>query len=134
MYFYKKYISLPINLSLIAPSPVGKIIPLINARRNTFMVSGFKDGYVLIEIKFLKVVWSHNIGLRMAVILWKRWVAEWTRLKGGGKSQDVVVYVNDQTHELTQRWHNVSLDFSGLFAIQWHHAWSEANNCECLIE
>lgn len=63
---------LPNNLCLVAASPDGNIIPFINALRRTLIVSNFKYGYVPIEIKFLKVGWSHNIGFKMAVILWKR--------------------------------------------------------------
>lgn len=63
---------LPNNLCLIAASPDGNIIPFINALRRTLTVSDFKYGYVPTEIRFLKVGWSHNMGFKMAVILWKR--------------------------------------------------------------
>lgn len=36
-------------------------------------------------------------------------------------------------HESIHRWHSDSFVFSGLLAIQWHQAWSDANNCEWLV-
>lgn len=92
----------PSSLSLIIPSPYGRTIAFAKALRSTFIVSGFKNGYVTMEIKLLKVGSSHKMGFKIAVMLWKRCVAEWVRLAGGGLSQNVV-QSNAKMHESMQR-------------------------------